>query len=262
MLDPSLDILVISDLHYIHQADHVCPLEERRCSLGPLLLRKALQRLRYQGVEVGLIVVLGDVVDNGSAPGAERDLAAVAKTLAEEARKLEVPFLAVPGNHDGDFGRFVEIFGCGPGLHRIGGYGFLLFHDRVRVGTSEVTIRSLEMQLLPGQVAATEPDLGLVALQHNPLHPHVESDYPYMLANAQAVMDGYREAGVILSLSGHYHAGQPAHRVGGVVYYTVPAACERPFRFAHVRLRGREVEVREHALLFIIDKGGFRCHTE
>lgn len=264
MVSPSLDILVISDLHYIHEADHVCPLEERHCSLGPLLLRKALQRLRHEGVaNVGLVIILGDVVDSGSAPGAERDLASVAKTLAEKARKLNIPFLAVPGNHDGDFGRFAEVFGCGPGLHKVGGYGFLLFHDRV--GAGEATTRPVEVLSLPGQVAAAEPDLPLVALQHNPLHPPIEDAYPYMLANAEAVMAGYREAGVILSLSGHYHAGQAAHQVGveDVVYYTVPAACERPFRFAHVRLQCREVEVREHALR--MDVPGLvdtHCHTE
>ena len=94
--------------------------------------------------------------------------------------------------------------------------------------------------------------LPLVALQHNPLHPHIEADYPFMLANADAVLSGYRDAGVLLSLSGHYHPGQAAHRLGGsaggMSCYTAPAICEEPFRFAHVRLRGREVEVYEYVL--------------
>jgi len=105
--------------------------------------------------------------------------------------------------------------------------------------------------------------LGLVALQHNPLHPQIESDYPYVLTNAEAILSGYEEAGVILSLSGHYHAGQPAHRVGNVTCYTVPAACESPFRFAHVQLRDRESQVREHSLT--MDTPGLvdvHCHTE
>ena len=102
-----------------------------------------------------------------------------------------------------------------------------------------------------------------MALQHHPLHPHIESDYPYMPTNAAAILSGYEDAGVILSLSGHYHAGQSAHRVGNVTYYTVPAACDAPFRFAHVRLWGREVQVREYSLR--MDTPGLvdmHCHTE
>lgn len=263
MTAPSLDILVISDLHYIRKADHTCPLEEGQCLPGPVLLRKALQRLQYEGINVGLLIVLGDVVDNGEASGAEKDLVAV----AEEARNLDLPVLAVPGNHDSDFERFAEIFGCRPGLHKVGGYGFLLFHDHVGEGDVTTRPRSLGGLSLPGEVASQRPVLGLVALQHNPLHPQIESDYPYMLTNADAVLSGYEEAGVILSLSGHYHAGQSAHRVGNLTCYTVPAACENPFRFAHVRLRGREkenkVQVREHSLK--MDTPGLvdvHCHTE
>ena len=31
----SLDALMISDLHYVGQADHVCPIEARHTDLGP-----------------------------------------------------------------------------------------------------------------------------------------------------------------------------------------------------------------------------------
>jgi hypothetical protein len=34
-----------------------------------------------------------------------------------------------------------------------------------------------------------------------------------------------------------------------VTCYTVPAACEAPFRFAHVHLEGRQIEVWELALV-------------
>ena len=202
----SLDILVISDLHYIHVASGICPLPERQTSLGPALVQRALGRLRHEGVDVDLIIVLGDVVDNGLANGADEDLVAVAEAI----RELGLPFLAVPGNHDGSFERFARIFECGPGLHKIGGYGFLLFHD----GEGDVTTRSADDRMLPGVVAAEEPELPLVALQHNPLHPHIESDYPHMLANWARVLSGYRDARVILSLSGHYHSGQQPHQLG------------------------------------------------
>jgi predicted MPP superfamily phosphohydrolase len=240
--DSALDLLVISDFHYVRVADHVCPIEVRKSHLGPVLLREALLRLRREGIGPRLVIILGDVVDNGLAAGAERDL----ECVAAEARAVGVPVLALPGNHDGDYERFVEILGCRPGLHEIHGYGFLLFHDCVAGG--DMTTRPPGALEVPGQVACQRPGLPLVALQHNPLYPRIESRYPFMLTNADAILSGYQEAGVILSLSGHYHPGQVAHRVCGMTCYTVPAACESPFRFAHLRLEGLEVTVREHEL--------------
>ena len=238
MAYPSLDALVIADLHYVQKADHVCPIERRKSDLGPLLVKGAFWRLRDDGVDVDVVVVLGDVVDNGLADGAGEDLAEV----AEETRALGVPVLAVPGNHDGDFQLFAALFGCSPGLHEVGGYGFLVFHDHV--GDGDVTTRPAALLDLPAGAAA-EQALPLVALQHNPLYVPGQHDYPYVLENAGQVLDGYREADIVLALSGHYHPGQPLSKVRGVPCYTVPAACEQPFRFAHVRLEGRDARVTE-----------------
>jgi hypothetical protein len=195
MNDLSLDMLVISDLHYIGQADHVCPIAERKCSLGLSLLRGALARLREEGIELGLVILLGDLIDNGLANGADQDLMAI----AQATRHTGLPFLAVPGNHDGDFERLVRIFNCAPGLHEIGGYGFLVLHDQVDKG--DVTTRSRAGLAFPEQVARERPDLPLVALQHNPLHPPIEADYPYLLTNAREVLQGYNQAGTQRPLS-------------------------------------------------------------
>ena len=83
----------------------------------------------------------------------------------------------------------------------------------------------------------------MIALQHYPIDPDIPDPYPYLLSNRAAIMDGYRDAGVLLSLSGHYHAGQPLHVVDGVRYVTAPALFAAPFRFLHVRLEGREARV-------------------
>lgn len=266
----ALDALIVSDLHYVRVAQHEPRLKERRSDLGPALLHRTFQRLRKEGIEIELAIVLGDVVDYGGAVGAERDLAEIAGVL----HGLGVPVLAVPGNHDGDPQRYGAIFGHGPGLFRIKcgvsqeertsfghraatdrvreteanvrEYGFYVFRDWI--GPGDVTVRPPGAVRMPVQIAAQAPELPLVALQHNPLHPPIERDYPYMLANAEAAMDAYREAGVVLSLSGHYHAGQAAHEVDGVTYYTVPALCEAPFRFAHLHLAGRRVTVQEYDL--------------
>jgi hypothetical protein len=238
-----VNALIVSDLHYVNEADHVCPLPKRRAGLALDLLGRAFDGLRADGVDPDVAIILGDVVDNGLADGAERDLAAVAEAM----RAWGVPVLAVPGNHDGDPVRMAGLFGCPPGLHEVGGYGFLVFHDEV--GAGDVTVRSREGLSLPGQVAAAHPDLPLVALQHNPLHPPIEREYPYLLDNADQALTSYSNSGVILSVSGHYHNGQPAHQVGDGTYLTVAALCEEPFRYVHVQLRERAAEVYERSVL-------------
>ena len=257
MSEPSLDLLVITDLHYARAAGEPPEAPGRRTFLGPLLLRKALLRLKHQGVAPGAIVLLGDLVDDGMANDAEEHWAAI----AAEAHEAKMPVLAVPGNHDVDPARCARVFGCEPGLHEIGGYGFMVFHDRVAAG--DVTTRPDEVLALPRKAALAKPGLPLVALQHNPLHPPIEAEYPYMLTNATEIMSAYKEAGVLLSLSGHYHPGQPGHAVDGTTYYTAPAACEAPFRFAWISLRGRHVAIREEALqMSAPGLADVHCHTE
>ena len=254
----SLDILVVSDLHYINKAEHVSRHAVRKGGWGRVLLRKCLHRMRHLGIRPGLVVVLGDLVDNGLAPGADQDLAELADTL----KSMGLPALVVHGNHDGDPAIFEALFGAA-GLHEIGGYGFLVFNDTVAEG--DFTTRQAADLALVDTLAATRPGLPLVVLQHNPMHPRIEDGgtYPYMLTNAPEVLDGYARAGVMLSLSGHYHTGQPPSRLGRLTAYTVPVLCEAPFAFAHVRLSGGEVEIHEHHLaLDVPELTDVHCHTE
>ena len=237
MTRPSLDLLVLADLHYIHAAEDVCTIAERRCELGPALIRAAFQDVQKAGLRPDLLVLLGDLVNDGLAPGAYDDMA----ELVQAAQETGLRVLALPGNHDGDYARFVACWGCAPGLHEVGGYGFLIYHDDV--AADDVTTRPAEALALTAQVARRRPDLPLVTLQHNPLCPPIEHEYPFVLANADAILQGYHEAGVILSLSGHYHPGQAAHARQGTLYATLAAGCEAPFGYAYVRLRGRAVEV-------------------
>jgi len=256
-MPPKLDILVISDLHYVNHAIVTRPTKTRHTFFGPLLIRKALQRLKYQGIQIGLIIILGDLIENGYATNADKDL----KTFAEEIRRIGLPVLVVPGNHDGDFERFNDIFGISPGLYQMNGFGFLLFQEESAEDDS--TTRPAPGLALPAEIHSAQPDLILVALQHNPLHPDIVSEYPYLLTNRQAILKRYLENGVVLSLSGHYHKGQPPHQVGDLTLYTVPAACEPPFRFAHVHLEGQEVTVNEQALqIELPNLMDVHCHTE
>lgn len=239
---PSLDLLVLTDLHYIHAADDVCSIAARHCDLGPALVRAAFQDVQKAGMRPDVLLLLGDLVNNGLATGVDRDMA----EIAQAARDTGLPILALPGNHDGEATPLIALFDCPPGLHEIGGFGFLVFHDHV--APDDVTTRPEEGLALPVEIARQRPNLSLIALQHNPLHPHIEHEYPFMPTNTDRILQTYHEANMLLSLSGHYHPGQPAHTHDGTLYATLPAACEAPFPYAHVRLRGREVEVNLHAL--------------
>lgn len=254
--DP-LDILVIADPHFTHAASPAFAKAGRHTQLGQLLLRKALWRLQHLGIKPDLIVLLGDLVDNANAPGGQEDLQA----LAVEAHKAGIRILAVPGNHDGDPAAYARTIGCAPGMHRIGDYVFLVFHDLCQGGN--VYYRPADQLDLPARAAAAFPGLPIIALQHHPHDPVVPKSYPYHLTNRVAIMDTYRDAGVCLSLSGHYHPGQPAHVVDSVTYATAPSLCETPFRFQHVHLAGRSVRVEEHALhLGVAGISDNHCHTE
>lgn len=252
-----LTILSIADPHFVGAASHTCHHPERHMRLGQILLRKALWRLKHLGVKPDLIVLLGDLVDDATRPGATEDWL----SLAGEVRRSGIPVLAVPGNHDEDGASFARIFDCAPGLHRIGDYVFIVFHDVCQEGN---LFRRPDDQLsLPVRAAATYPGLPIIALQHHPHDPVIREGYPYHLTNRTEIMAGYCEAGVCLSLSGHYHAGQAAHGVDGVMYATTPALCEAPFRFQLVRLEGHDVQVQEHALrLDVPGLADNHCHTE
>jgi histidinol phosphatase-like PHP family hydrolase/predicted phosphodiesterase len=253
----SLELLVIADPHFAGAASPACVHPRRQARLGQILLRKVLWRLKHLGEKPDLIVLLGDLVDDGNQPGAREDWLA----LAGEALRSGIPVLGVPGNHDGDAGRSLGMLLGEPGMHVVGGCVFLLFHDERVQG--ELFRRPEEQLRLPALAAAAHPGKPIIALQHHPHDPVIASEYPYHLANREAVMASYREAGVCLSLSGHYHAGQPAHAVDGVTYATAPALCEAPYRFQQIRIQGRGVEVREHALRLeapgLVDN---HCHTE
>lgn len=256
-MDRMLDLLFLTDTHSTAFARHACDLPKRQAPLARILVRKALQRLESDGITPDAIVLGGDLVDDGEAPDALADL----QGLAGDLLKTGIPVYAVPGNHDGDSGRVARAFGTPPGLHRIGGYGLLLFED-APVGDN-VFERPAAQLALPERAAAEHPDLVLVAIQHHPLHPPIQSGYPYMLRNGDAVMASYRRGNVALSLSGHYHAGQSAHAVDGTVYATAPALAEEPFRFLHVRLDGRQATVRTLQLkLEVPDLWDIHCHTE
>ncbi len=257
-MNPSpLDVLILADLHYTARARHACAIASRQTPLALLFVQKALARLRDQGITPGLILLLGDLVDDGDAPGGADDLT----HLAGELLKTGIRILAVPGNHDGDPARVARLFDSAPGLHLVDGYGFLLFADQR--GQNDHYSRTPESLTWPAQAAAQHPGAPLIAVQHHPLHPAIRDPYPYMLDNHDEVLASFRKARVRLSLSGHYHPGQSAHVHGGISYSTAPALTEAPFAFQHLRLEGSRFELTTHTLrIEVPGLCDIHCHTE
>ncbi len=239
--EDALDLVIIADVHYVDQADHVCPIPTRNASLGSELIQRVRQRIGRTGLP-DAIVLMGDLVDNGEAPGAQQDLTA----LKAELEDIGVPILVVPGNHDGDPERLLRLFDDRPGLHEINGYLLMTFADQY--APDDRAARSPEGLALIQKIASAHPDVPLLIFQHNPIHPPVESTYPYNLTNAPEVMATYAKHGVLLSVSGHLHGGSPLCFSDNVGYLTCPALCEDPFRFLRVRVRGHKVAVREESL--------------
>ena len=209
------------------------------------------------GIKPDLAVLLGDMVENGSDPNANLDLI----SLHGELTRSGIPFLALPGNHDPEQGAFNAFFDSEPGFHEIGGYGFISYNDLYN-DAHECT-RSSEAIEATRAIAQAHPGLPLIALQHCPIYPPIDSHYPYRPTNVAEIIDSFHKAGVVLSLSGHFHKGQRARAHEGVLYHTVSALCEHPFRFSLIRLNGARAEVEELSLAMqvpnIID---VHSHTE
>ena len=231
--------------------------QQMRGELAQTLLKKVFLRLRHMGITPDATLVLGDLVEDGADRNASLDLV----SLHGELLRSGIPYLVVPGNHDGDPVAFSALFGSEPGLHKIGGYGFVLFNDVY--SESHECVRAAEDLAALKKCAEEQPDMPLIAVQHPPIYPAIDSHYPYRPTNAAEIIDAYQKTGVILSLSGHYHKGQKARVHERILYHTVPALCEPPFRFSLIRLADSRVEIEELSLgLQVPNIIDVHCHTE
>jgi histidinol phosphatase-like PHP family hydrolase len=252
-------LLVIADPHVaLSPRDVAATPGKRNGGMGLELLRRAIEDARQRG-GFDALALMGDILNDGTSPDAPATLTRIAAELQKAA--ANVPLLVVPGNHDGEPGRLLEVLGARPGGHEIGGCRFYVFGDRYGAGGICTRSDADEQAFLAWTRQGSGP---IVVLQHNPMDPAIDDPYPYMLTNRDAVMADYARAQVTLSLSGHYHKGQPETLVDGVRYFTAPAVCEGEFPYSIVTLRGREVSIETRHLrlpadLELIDG---HAHTE
>lgn len=233
----TFQMLVIGDLHYDPSGSDE---PQRRPTRGAELVRAAI----VDGLadsDVRAVALMGDLVEDGNDPRSEENL----RELAESARSAvgEVPLLVVPGNHDVDPQRLLETFGARAGGHEIAGCRLFVFVDEWWADDTGHRQEDQQERFVGWAAGAAGP---VVALQHNPIYPPVENDYPYALAEHKRVRRDYAGAGVTLSLSAHYHAGLPLTFLDGVGYFTCPALHKPPHPYAKVTISqaGVRVEVR------------------
>lgn len=257
MSESSLTLLAISDIHYTGLARQTAQPSPLRGELGRTLLHKVFVRLAHMGVKPDMTILLGDLIEDGRDRNAALDLV----SLHGELTRSGIPFLVVPGNHDVGTDSFDSVFDATPGLTTVNGYGLVAFHDQHN-DAHECVRPEAGLDML-ATIARENPRLPLIALQHAPIYPAIDSHYPYRPSNAAEIIESFQKSGVILSLSGHYHKGQKARAHEDVLYHTVSALCESPFRFSLIRLTGTRVEIEELSLAMqmpnIVD---VHCHTE
>ena len=255
--DASLTVLAISDLHVFGMSRPYAKSGNARGELGRTLLKKVFLRLKHQGVTPDVTVLLGDLIDNPADPNSLLDLI----SIHGELTRCGLPCLVLPGNHDGAPEPFNARFGTPPGLYRFNGYGLVILETRY--GENHEPVTPVEELARLKRIRKEHPDLPLIALQHAPAYPAIDTLFPYRIANAAQVMDAYRNCGVFLALSGHYHKGTPIRLHDEIRYYTVPALCEAPFRFSLIRIEEERVTIDVQALALptgiLTDT---HCHTE
>lgn len=226
-----LNILFLTDLHYVGKAKHTCSIAIRKVQLAAQLLKDVLQTVPADTYDV--IVLGGDLTDNGNAAGALEDLQELKQIITAQNK----PVLIVRGNHDAPEEQFRSVFKQYMQPITTEGYYLLGFSDQYQPGIpGQRNIREMESAF-----ATLQTELPVVLFQHSPIYPPIEDEYPYNLAEAERIMEFYQEHHVVLSVSGHLHRGEPDVVHGGIIYFTGAALCEAPFSYTILHLDGETV---------------------
>jgi len=229
-------IAVLSDLHWSGQGGNARDPD----GIGDILLARAVRRLN-ELVKPDLVLLVGDLIEDGTAPDAAERLEQLRTILSE----LAAPFVALPGNHEGDADAFYRVFERPSPIADLAGVRLLCFEDSAEPRhNARRTDRDIQ-RFRQARAGYAGP---IVSAQHCCLFPPDAADGPYNYVNAPAILDAMREAQVTLSVSGHYHRGLPDVRRGATTFVNAPALCRRPFRFVVATLCDDAVHSQVHEL--------------
>ena len=229
-------IAVIADIHFGIPSS----LPERRCDISDLLLMRTVRRLNKL-IHPDITLILGDLIDDGNALDAEKNLLHIRSIL----EKLDAPYIVIPGNHDNNPEAFYKVFDRPEDIEDIAGIRFLPFVDQGMPGYNACrSDRDIE-RVYQARLGYGGP---LVSLQHVCLRPPAQSVTPYNYTNAEEIISTFKTEGVTLSISGHHHSGAENTQDGDVLFVNAPGLCEAPFPFLEVTIDDGEIRTQRHEL--------------
>ena len=231
-----MKIALLNDIHDGNTANG-----SRRCDIARILLDRAVRRLN-ELERPDITLVLGDLLDDGDHPDAVDRLAALKQILD----KLKSPYIAIPGNHDGDVDTFYSVFDRPKDTEEVGGVRFLTFLDEEQ---PQHCAKRCPQDIDRIKLARQDFKGLIVSLQHVCLFPPERAHAPYNLTNAPAVIRTMKEAGVALSVSGHHHRGVEDIREDNLLFVNAPGLCEAPFYYMTIELDAQgKAASRRHSL--------------
>ena len=245
-----MKVLVIGDLHY--RSDGFSLIPERKTKYGIEFLKRIKRRLNEN---IDVIVIAGDILDDGENPDSEKEYIEIKKVLDEfNVKKVLVAF----GNHDKNTEKFYKIFGENR-FFIYDNFLFYVFCDRYYEG--DICIRDNEEIENFKNFVRENSYKKIIVIQHNVIYPEIESSYPYNLKDYQKIHSLYKENNVFLSISGHYHKGIQLINKDGIFYFTAPAICEEPFKYFIFDI-GNSIKIKEEKIKNGVELIDYHCHTE
>jgi histidinol phosphatase-like PHP family hydrolase/predicted phosphodiesterase len=233
-------IAIIADSHFSSNTAISCG--KRQCGIADIIMRRAAFRIKRL-IKADVVLLLGDLVNDGDDSSAGDELA----TLSKHLKVLDIPVIALPGNHDGSHDVFYEHFPKPAAISDVAGVRFItnVEHDEERPGYNAWRAPAGRDLLADARKNWSGP---IVALQHVPLFPSGSCDSPYHYSNGDELCQSMAEQGVTLAISAHYHPGVPLFTHDGVNYLVAPALCEAPFPVTVVDIDGQQVRARQENL--------------
>jgi len=223
-----IKIAIISDIHATEKPEK----PEIRGELAENLLLRGVNRFN-RWIRPDVVIVGGDLVDNGGSKTAPEDLAKIRGILD----KLNCPYIVVRGNHDPIAEDFYKIFDR-KDQFEMKGCRFLTFDDPEEPNyCARRTIEQLD-RLKSARTSFNGP---IISIQHVPLFLPGTSDCPYNYTNAEQIIAEMKKYKIFMSVSGHFHNGMGLVESDGLNFIGAPAICESPFRYMVIETDGEEV---------------------
>ncbi|MDP6380897.1 MAG: metallophosphoesterase, partial [Phycisphaerae bacterium] len=235
-----LRIAVVTDFHFANKSAADSSSARKSHLAGPLLQRAINRFNRY--IKPDVVLVPGDLLKSGKGAKALEDLAEVKEML----EALEAPTIVLPGNHDPGIDEFYAVMGPRRDYLDVKGYRIIPFCDDLDFPDFSGARRKEDIERLGRLSRSFEGRT--ICCQHMSLHPPGAADVDFNLTNADEVIRGMLEAGVLLSIGAHFHRGAPLLEHSGCSFLSTPTMCEHPFRYQIIEIQDGQISVETEPL--------------